>query len=110
MLGDRRTALRPGEVLRAVTLPDAALRATTAFRRTSLSRLGRSASLVVGRRDLDGGFVVTVTAATERPVVLRYPEAPPAPVVARDVEQRVAAQQQELARLQGEARSVPAQQ
>ncbi|NIZ90781.1 FAD binding domain-containing protein [Kineococcus rubinsiae] len=91
VLGDRRTALRPGEVLRAVTLPDAALRATTAFRRTSLSRLGRSASLVVGRRDLDGGLVVTVTAATERPVVLRYPEAPPAPVVARDVEQRVAA-------------------
>ena len=89
VLGDRRTALAPGEVLRAITLGDAALRATTAFRRTSLSRLGRSASLVIARRDLDGGFVLTVTAATERPVVLRYPAGPPADDAAGDVERRV---------------------
>jgi len=91
VLGERRTALRPGEVLRAVTLPAAALRGTTAFRRTSLSRLGRSASLVTGRRDPDGALVVAVTAATERPVVLRYPEAPPAAVVVADAERAVAA-------------------
>jgi CO/xanthine dehydrogenase FAD-binding subunit len=91
VLGDRRTALRPGEVLRAVTLPAAALRGTTAFRRTSLSRLGRSASLVVGRRDPGGGFVVTVTAATERPVVLRFAAVPSPAVAAREVEERVGA-------------------
>ncbi|NAZ83413.1 FAD-binding molybdopterin dehydrogenase [Kineococcus sp. R8] len=91
VLGDRRTALRPGEVLRAITIPDAALRARTAFRRTSLSRLGRSASLVVGRRDPGGGAVLTVTAATERPVVLRYPAVPAPAAAAADVAQRVEA-------------------
>jgi CO/xanthine dehydrogenase FAD-binding subunit len=91
VLGERRTALRPGEVLRSVEVPDAALRARTAFRRTSLSRLGRSASLVVARRDPDGGFVVAVTAATERPVVLRYPAVPPVADVVADLERQVAA-------------------
>ncbi|MGI4894280.1 MAG: FAD binding domain-containing protein [Janthinobacterium lividum] len=74
--GDTRNALAPGEVLRAIDVPAAAMRARTAFRRTSLSRLGRSASLVIGRFDPDGGFVLTVTAATSRPVLLRYPELP----------------------------------
>ena len=50
VVGDGRTALRPGEVLRAVDLPERALRGRTAFRRTALQRLGRSASLVTGRR------------------------------------------------------------
>lgn len=89
VVGDTANALRPGEVLRAVDLPDRALRGRTAFARTSLSRLGRSASLVIGRRDADGGFLVSVTAATPRPVVLRYP-APPAPATVRaDVERTV---------------------
>ena len=83
--GDARNTLRPGEVLRAVDLPVAALRARTALRRTSLSRLGRSASLVIGRLDPDGGFLLTVTAATERPVLLRYPRPPRPSQVAADV-------------------------
>ncbi|WP_432563618.1 FAD binding domain-containing protein [Kineococcus sp. SYSU DK003] len=84
--GDNRTDLRPGEVLRAVDLPSRALSATTAFRRVSLARLGRSATLVVGRRDLDGRVVVTVTASTPRPVVLRYDTPPTAGAVAAEVE------------------------
>ncbi|WP_432574295.1 FAD binding domain-containing protein [Kineococcus sp. SYSU DK005] len=76
VVGDRRTALRPGEVLRAVDLPERALRGRTAFRRTSLHRLGRSASLVTGRLDGDGSFTLAVTAAVPRPVVLRHPVAP----------------------------------
>lgn len=87
--GDTANALRPGEVLRAIDVPAHALRARTAFRRTSLSRLGRSASLVVGRLDADGGFVLSVTAATPRPVVLGYPTVPSAASAAADVERTV---------------------
>jgi CO/xanthine dehydrogenase FAD-binding subunit len=65
--GVRRTALRPGEVLRSVRLPAAALAARTALRRIALTAEGRSGALLLGRRDPDGAFVLTVTAATERP-------------------------------------------
>lgn len=64
--GVRRTTLAPGEVLRAIDIPASALAAPTAFRRVALSAQGRSGSVVIGRRDADG-FVLTVTAAVERP-------------------------------------------
>ncbi|UWX96869.1 FAD binding domain-containing protein [Arthrobacter zhaoxinii] len=76
--GDGRTSLAPGELLRSITLPAAALRARTAFRRLSLTDLGRSGVLLIGRTDEDGGFVLTVTAATKRPVQLRFPAVPDA--------------------------------
>jgi CO/xanthine dehydrogenase FAD-binding subunit len=69
--GPGRTVLGPGELLRAVTLPDASLRGRTAFRQASLSRMGRSAALVIGRTS-GPGLVITVTAATPRPVQLRF--------------------------------------
>jgi hypothetical protein len=76
VVGDRGTVLAPGEVLRAVHLPAAALTARTAYRKTALSPLGRSASLVIGRVDADGTFVVTVTAATDRPYRFAFPAVP----------------------------------
>ncbi|MEU1586868.1 FAD binding domain-containing protein [Micromonospora sp. NPDC005710] len=73
------TALVPGEFLRSMTLPAAALRCPTAFRRGSLFPLGRSAALLIGRTDPDGGsFVLTVTASTIRPVQLRFDAVPSA--------------------------------
>jgi CO/xanthine dehydrogenase FAD-binding subunit len=69
--GPGRTVLGPGELLRSVTLPDAALRGRTAFRQASLSRMGRSAALVTGRTN-GPGLVITVTAATPRPAQLRF--------------------------------------
>jgi len=66
--GDGTNVLAPGDVLRAVTLPAGPLSSRVAFRRASLSTLGRSAALVVGRRMPDGGTAVTVTAATRKPV------------------------------------------
>lgn len=74
--GDGTTALQPGELLRSITLPAAALGAHTAFRRLSLTTLGRSGVLLIGRLDADGGFVLTVTAAVKRPVQLRMPAVP----------------------------------
>lgn len=74
--GPGTTGLAPGELLRSVTLPAASLRGRTAFRQASLSRLGRSAALVIGRTVVGSpgrpGLVVTVTAATPRPAQLRF--------------------------------------
>ncbi|GAA1713123.1 FAD binding domain-containing protein [Isoptericola hypogeus] len=85
--GELRNTLAPGELLRAIRIPERALRARTAFRRLSLSNLGRSGVLLVGRLDPPDGaardvgddgageLVVTVTASTRRPVQLRFPAA-----------------------------------
>ncbi|HKU31656.1 MAG TPA: FAD binding domain-containing protein [Arthrobacter sp.] len=70
--GEARNCLAPGELLRSVHVPASSLSAKVAFRRLSLSNLGRSGVLLIGRLDADGGFVLTVTAATKRPVQLRF--------------------------------------
>lgn len=70
--GDGKNCLAPGELLRSIHLPEQALAARVAFRRLSLSNLGRSGVLLIGRLDADGGLVLTVTAATKRPVQLRF--------------------------------------
>lgn len=82
VLGDRRTALRPGEVLRRIDLPAAALRRRTAFRRASLTSYGRSATLVIGTLDPGGGFALTVAASVAAPAVLRFPATPGADALA----------------------------
>lgn len=79
--GEGRNALRPGELLTHLWLPAASLSARTAFRQLSLSPVGRSAVLVIGRRDRTGETVISVTAATPRPVCLRFPS-PPTPAEA----------------------------
>ena len=94
VVGPRATALRPGELLRSVTLPAAALASRCAFRQISLSAYGRSAALVIGRAARDwadvsapragtvtqtgGGCVLTVTASTPRPVRVRFEALPSA--------------------------------
>ncbi|PJI84728.1 FAD binding domain-containing protein [Luteimicrobium subarcticum] len=85
VVGNGVTTLAPGEVLRAVEIPGRALRARTAFRKIALSAHGRSGAVVIGRLDEDGAFVLTVTAATSRPVVLRYAALPEAGAVRDDV-------------------------
>lgn len=84
--GDARNCLAPGELLRSIHLPASALASRVAFRRLSLSNLGRSGVLLTGRlREHTGGndaganrFVLTVTAATKRPVQLRFDALPDA--------------------------------
>ncbi|PNH78790.1 xanthine dehydrogenase family protein subunit M [Arthrobacter sp. AFG20] len=74
--GDGQNALAPGELLRSVSLPASALSSKVAFRRLSLSNLGRSGVLLIGRLDGGGRFTLTVTAATKRPVQLRFASLP----------------------------------
>jgi len=74
--GDGRNALRAGELLTRLRVPGDAMRARTAFRQLSLSPVGRSAVVVIGRRDSGGQVVVSVTASVPGPVVLRFPGLP----------------------------------
>jgi CO/xanthine dehydrogenase FAD-binding subunit len=74
--GDGQNALAPGELLRSIRLPAAALSERVAFRRLSLSNLGRSGVLLIGRLDAGMQLTLTVTAATKRPVQLRFSHVP----------------------------------
>jgi hypothetical protein len=74
--GDGANCLAPGELLRSVHLPASALSSRAAFRRLSLSNLGRSGVLLIGRLDGGSALVLTVTAATKRPVQLRFRQLP----------------------------------
>jgi CO/xanthine dehydrogenase FAD-binding subunit len=86
--GAESNTLAAGELLRAVRLPVGALRARTAFRKIALSPLGRSGVVIIGR--LDGDTVqVTVTAATERPVVVPIPVGAASRRVAQLIDRRI---------------------
>jgi CO/xanthine dehydrogenase FAD-binding subunit len=64
--------LEPGDLLRQIDVPLTALKRRSAFRQVSLTPVGRSAALLIGTLDGDGGFVLTVTASTTRPVKLPF--------------------------------------
>jgi len=79
VIGNHQNVLLPGELLCAIDLPASALRKRAAFRRVSLTHLGRSTALVVGTAaSPDATFVLTVTAATPYPVQLTFAEIPDA--------------------------------
>lgn len=71
--GDRRNRLSPGDLLRQIDIPLAALKRRSAFRQISLAPAGRSAALLIGSLDNAGALKVTVTASTVRPIVLSFP-------------------------------------
>jgi CO/xanthine dehydrogenase FAD-binding subunit len=76
--GDGTNGLAAGELLRSIHVPASALASRVAFRRLSLSNLGRSGVLLIGRLDGGTSLVLTVTAATKRPVQLRFSHVPEA--------------------------------
>lgn len=75
VIGNGRNALAPGELLRAVSLPARALRRRAAFRRASLTGLGRSGALVIATRDAEA-CALTVTASVRRPVRIAFASRP----------------------------------
>jgi CO/xanthine dehydrogenase FAD-binding subunit len=70
--GNQGNVLAPGDLLRQIDLPLAALTRRAAFRQISLTPAGRSAALLTG--SLTGGddLTITVTASTTRPVQLSF--------------------------------------
>jgi CO/xanthine dehydrogenase FAD-binding subunit len=66
-------------LLRKIHLPASALAKRAAMRRASLTKLGRSAALLIGTGDpVRNDLLLTMTAATPRPVQLRFPQPPSA--------------------------------
>jgi CO/xanthine dehydrogenase FAD-binding subunit len=75
--GNHQNILQPGDLLRRIDVPVSALRKRTCFRRMSLTHLGRSSTLLVGTLcPQEGVFMLTVSAATVRPLRLTFPQLP----------------------------------
>src|SRR5258705_7591170 len=72
LTGDQRNVLAPGDLLRQIEIPLAALRQRSAFPHISLTPVGRSAALLIGSVTSDGGLALTVTASTARPVQFTF--------------------------------------
>jgi CO/xanthine dehydrogenase FAD-binding subunit len=77
--GNHANVLAPGELLRSIYLPATALKKSFAFRRFSLTHLGRSDVLLIGTKCREKGtLLLTITAATLRPVQLQFRNTPTA--------------------------------
>jgi CO/xanthine dehydrogenase FAD-binding subunit len=71
--GNHQNVLAPGELMRSIFLPAYALRKQFTFRRFTLTHQGRSEALLIGTRcPVQHQFLLTITAATVRPVQLRF--------------------------------------
>src|SRR6516225_3008176 len=70
--GNQRNRLAPGDLLRQIDIPLAALKRRSAFRQISLAPAGRSAALLIGSLTSDDTLLLTVTASTKRPVRLSF--------------------------------------
>jgi CO/xanthine dehydrogenase FAD-binding subunit len=88
--GNHKNVLEPGELLRSIHLPGSALTKRFAFRRNSLTHLGRSAALVVGTQDKPrGDLLLTVTAATARPIQLHFDRLPTPDTLRRVIDKKI---------------------
>lgn len=88
--GNHANVLAPGELLRSIWLPAAALKKQCAFRRFSLVPLGRSEVLLIGTRCPEQGtFLLTVTAATNRPIQFRFDSMPTAAELKKALDQGI---------------------
>jgi len=90
--GNHTNILCLGELLRKVHLPASALMKRAVIRHASLTKLGRSAALLIGtsdpeRRDL----LLTITGATPHPVQLRFDEVPPAEALRQAIDTTISA-------------------
>lgn len=77
--GNHQNVLQPGELVTAIDLPASALRKRAAFRRSTLTHMGRSTALLIGTAATpDDPFTLTISAATPHPVQLVFPAVPDA--------------------------------
>jgi CO/xanthine dehydrogenase FAD-binding subunit len=78
VIDDQRNVLSPGDLLRQIDVPLAALMRRSAFRQISLTPVGRSAALLIGSVASAASFTLTVTASTVRPIQLAFNAVPQA--------------------------------
>lgn len=74
--GNHANVLGAGELLRSIHIPAASLKRRFALRRASPTKLGRSAALLIGTSGPQNDLLLTITAATPRPVHLRFAAMP----------------------------------
>ena len=90
--GVHQNVLQKGELLRSIRLPASALAKRYAMRQISLTKLGRSAALIIGTLAEDGSdFLLTISAATPRPVPLRFDKLPSSAELQRAIDHRLPA-------------------
>jgi len=77
--GNHQNVLQPGELVRSIFLPAHALKKKYAFRRFTLTHLGRSETLIIGTLCPEhGDFLLTITASTLRPRQFHFEAIPTA--------------------------------
>ncbi|MCX7296563.1 MAG: FAD binding domain-containing protein [Hyphomicrobiales bacterium] len=87
--GPLQNVLMPGELMRSIFLPAAALTTRTAFRQISLANHGRSGALVIGKFAANGAFALTISASTPRPIKLTFDTLPSAETLRARIEATV---------------------
>lgn len=88
--GMHTNVLQKGELLRSILLPASALEKRFAMRQASLTRYGRSAALIIATVDDSGeNFLLTISAATPRPVHIRFEKTPSATELHRAIDGRL---------------------
>jgi CO/xanthine dehydrogenase FAD-binding subunit len=91
--GNHINILQPGELLRSIHLPAAALAKRYAFRHASLTHLGRSAALIIGTQTPEtDDLLLTITAATPHPIQLRFEHVPSATELRRAIDAHIPAE------------------
>ena len=86
----RRISSHPANSCAASACPASALKKAYAFRRFTLTHLGRSEVLIIGTTDPGkGDFLLTVTAATVRPMQLSFNDIPDADGLKRAIDDAV---------------------
>ncbi|MGC1711544.1 MAG: FAD binding domain-containing protein [Methyloceanibacter sp.] len=89
--GNHQNVLAPGELLRSIHLPASALTKRFAFRRSSLTHLGRSAALIVGTQDASkDDLTLTISASTSRPIQIKFDRVPAAAKLHEAIDAHVA--------------------
>jgi len=88
--GNHANILKAGELLRSIHVPASVLSKRFAFRHASLTKLGRSAALLIGTQGKGtDDLVLTITASTPRPIQLRFAHLPSATDLRRAIDERI---------------------
>jgi CO/xanthine dehydrogenase FAD-binding subunit len=90
--GNHANVLKPGELLRNIHLPARALHKRFASHRSSLTHLGRSAVFLIGTRSADpDDLLLTITAATPRPMQISFDRVPAAAELRHAIDEKIPA-------------------